>query len=257
MLWPNQLLLFVFIFAAVSYRSSRAQVPSVPSPDDEKNPVLFGTGIDVDGAAPSKGSELGLVKAEEKPSKSSSKRKGEFAAAPIPVVNPTIGNGAGGGVLYARKLGGPEDTSPASAFGGGGLGTGNGSWALGAGARMYLKNDRYRISVAVGGGKFNYNYFGEGNTAGNAAKSIPLSQRSKGFLIEPKMRVFRDWYLGPRYHIISNDVTLTCSCGPPHWESGRNATQATVPITSAPVPSSTRWRTSLVQAWEASATIRT
>jgi hypothetical protein len=222
MLWPNQLLLFVFIFAAVSYRSSRAQVPSVPSPDDEKNPVLFGTGIDVDGAAPSKGSELGLVKAEEKPSKSSSKRKGEFAAAPIPVVNPTIGNGAGGGVLYARKLGGPEDTSPASAFGGGGLGTGNGSWALGAGARMYLKNDRYRISVAVGGGKFNYNYFGEGNTAGNAAKSIPLSQRSKGFLIEPKMRVFRDWYLGPRYHIISNDVTLN--------DPNLNPTQLPVPL---------------------------
>jgi outer membrane protein assembly factor BamA len=73
---------------------------------------------------------------------------------------------------------------------------------------MYLKNDRYRITVAIGGGKFNYNYFGEGNSAGNAGRSIPLSQRTKGFLIEPKIRFFRDWYLGPRYHVISNDVSL-------------------------------------------------
>ena len=120
LLRPRQLLLFVSIFAAASFRPSQAQTPSAPSAGSD-NPILFGTGIDVDGAAPSKGSELGLVKAEENPSKSSDKtKKGEFAAAPIPVVNPTIGNGAGGGVLYARKLGGPEDTSPASAFGGGG-----------------------------------------------------------------------------------------------------------------------------------------
>jgi hypothetical protein len=211
MLSPR-LLLFLLVLSGISSSSLLAQTPSASSSGDDKGPILFGTSTDLDDVVSSKGSELGLVKSEQKPSKNSDngkkKKKGEFAAAPIPMVNPTIGNGAGGGVLYARKLGGPEDTSPASAFGGGGFGTGNGSWALGAGTRLYLKDDRYRITAATGGGKFNYNYFGEGNNAGNAAKSIPLSQRSKGFLIEPKMRVFRDWYLGPRYHIIANDVSL-------------------------------------------------
>jgi hypothetical protein len=207
---PRRRLFILFIVTIAATLVLRGQAPSVPQTSNE-NPVLFGTGTNVDDAVSSKGSELGLVKAQEKPAKNSTKKnesKGEFAAAPIPVVNPTIGNGAGAGVLYAKKLGGPEDTSPASAFGAGGFGTGNGSWAIGVGARTYFKNDRYRITTAFGGGKFNYNYFGEGNSAGNAGKSIPLSQRAKAFLIEPKMRVYRDWYLGPRYHIISNDVSL-------------------------------------------------
>lgn len=79
---------------------------------------------------------------------------------------------------------------------------------LGARCQAEPKNDRYRITVGGGGGKFNYSYFGTCNTAGNVGLSIPLSQRSKAFLLEPKIRVFGDWYLGPRYHIVSNDVSL-------------------------------------------------
>lgn len=188
-----------------SYANAQ-NAPASPQNEEPKNPILFGTNTDIQDARQTNGTEVGVVATEKKPARK--KRKGEFAASPIPMVNPSIGNGAGAAVLYARKLGGENDSSPDSSFGGGGFGTGNGTWAFGLGAKLYLKSDRYRVTVAGGGGKFNYNYFGTGNDSGNASKSIPLSQRSLAFLIEPKIRVYRDWYLGPRYHIISNDVSL-------------------------------------------------
>jgi outer membrane protein assembly factor BamA len=126
------------------------------------------------------------------------------------MINPSIGNGGGLGVLYARTIG-ENDKSPPSTFGFGGFATNNGSWGGAFGSRLYLNNDKYRITVAVAGGQFNYNYFGIGTAGGNAGTSIPLGQKSKAFLIEPKIRFYRRWYAGPRYHIIKNDVYLNSS----------------------------------------------
>ncbi len=139
---------------------------------------------------------------ETKPAK---RKRGELAIAPIPMINPTIGNGGGAVALYALRLGG----SPIpSTFSVGGFGTGNGSWGAGLGAKLSLRNDRYRITFGGGGGDFNYNFYGIGSSAGNAGLAIPLSQKSKAFLIEPKIRVPGHWFLGPRYHIINNNVSL-------------------------------------------------
>jgi len=99
-------------------------------------------------------------------------------------------------------------STPPSTFPLGGLGTGNGSWGLGLGTSLYLKDDRYRITAGFGGGTFNYNFYGIGPDAGAQGLAIPFSQRSRAYLIEPTVRVFRNWYAGPRYHHISNDVSL-------------------------------------------------
>jgi len=192
--------LFATLFAA-GHGILAQSTANTQSNTSGSSPVLFGTNTDLQDARSSGGSELGNV-ADDK------SRKGEFAAAPIPLINPSIGNGGGVGVMYARHLGSKTDTSPNSVLGAGGFMTATGSWAIGMGAKLYLKNDRYRILLAGGGGKFNYNYFGTGNAAGDAGLSIPLSQRSQAFLIEPKVRFFRDWYVGPRYHVIQNDVSI-------------------------------------------------
>lgn len=179
------------------------------SPAPAKSPALFGTNVDLQGTSDTRGSQLGLGEYDnkEKPKK---RKRGEFAIAPIPLVNPSIGNGAGLGVLYATRIG-ANDTSPPSTFGFGGFGTGAGSWGIGLGSRLYLKDDKYRITIGGGGGQFNYNYFGTGTAGGSAGISIPLGQKSKAFLIEPKIRIFRDWYIGPRYHLIKNDISLNSS----------------------------------------------
>lgn len=187
---------------------------NTPSSTSRGIPGLFNTNVNLEGSISDKGAALGLgtsPKTEDTPKAKKQKRHGEFAVAPIPMINPTIGNGGGLGAIYAVHLGEAADTSPPSALGIGGFATGRGSWALGLGGRLNLRNDRYRITVAGGGGEFVYNFFGIGTNAGNAGISIVLSQRSRAFLIEPKMQVFPHWYIGPRYHLIKNDVALGSS----------------------------------------------
>jgi hypothetical protein len=199
------------LLLAMNPISARSQIsPNVqqqPTPEN-KQPVLFGTNVDLQGSTNTRGSQLGLGAHQEDKQPTKKKKRGELAVAPIPLVNPSIGNGGGLGVLYATHIGGDDDTSPASTLGAGGFATGRGSWGLGLGARLYLKDDKYRITVGGGGGEFNYNFFGVGAAAGSAGISIPLSQRSRFFLVEPKIRVFHDWFIGPRYHVVTNQVSL-------------------------------------------------
>lgn len=199
------LILTLVLLSRLSSAQNAAPATS-PRSESDSSPILFGTNVDVDQGAKSKGTSLGLGAYDSK-KKDTKKKKhhGEFAIAPIPLVNPSIGNGGGLGVIYAVRLDGSPE-SPPSALGAAGFITATGSWSAGGGGQIHLRNDKYRILVAVGGGKFNYNFFGIGANSGS--KSIPLSQTSKAFLLEPKIRVYRDWYLGPRYHIIGSTAGL-------------------------------------------------
>ncbi len=203
-------LLFAFILlAAASATLARAQIrilAQVPSSTAGKRPIVFGTDADLQDSGKEKGADIGVVDSEPDQS-GKSKKRGEFAVAPIPMVNPSIGNGGGAAVADARKFGNNPRT-PASTFGAAGFYTENGSWMLGAGVRLYLANDRYRITGAVGGGEFNYKFFGVGSDAGQAGASIPLAQSSRAFLIEPKIRILPHTYIGPRYHHIANRTSL-------------------------------------------------
>lgn len=171
------------VLCALLPQVSHGQAASAQT--NTKQPVLFGTNTNLEGSSTDKGATLGATASPETPTSASAKRRGEFAFAPIPMVNPSIGNGGGAAVMYARRMG--AGNSPPSAFGAGGFGTGNGSW---------------------GGGHFNCNFFGVGSDAGQAGISIPLSQHSRAFLVEPKIRLWPHIYLGPRYHIICNRIGL-------------------------------------------------
>jgi len=198
--------LFLFWLMTMCCAPLMGQVVNNPP---EGSPILFGTNADVNNSVGTGGPQLGLVQDDNELPKS--QKRGEFAVAPIPMVNPSIGNGGGLVVMYATRLGGAADTSPPSTLGLAGFATALGSWGLGGGGKLNLKNDKFRISVGAGGGTFDYNYFGTGTVGGNAGISIPLAQSSKGFLLEPKVRVFGKWYVGPRYHIISSVVSLNSS----------------------------------------------
>src|SRR5580698_4054459 len=200
-------ILFVVCDIVVARAFGQTTTTAPPPPvQTQSSPTLFGANFDLEGSSRDKGATVGAGSAPEDdtvPATTSSpepgppKRRGEFTFAPIPLINPSIGNGGGAGVLYTMRLA-EHDASPPSSFGLAGFGTGSGSWGLGLGGRFYLKNDRYRILAGGGGGEFNYNFFGVGSAAGASGISIPLSQRSRAFLVEPKMRVFARWYLGPR-----------------------------------------------------------
>jgi len=140
---PYPLFLLFLCLAIGNPNLLSAQTGTTPqnsTSDSSESPVLFGTNVDLHASPKSGGVQLGLGDYEKKPKK---KKKGEFAVAPIPMVNPSIGNGGGLGVLYATRIG-ENDASPPSTFGFGGFGTGTGSWGIGLGARLYLKDDKYQ-----------------------------------------------------------------------------------------------------------------
>lgn len=211
--------LFLILLPALLLCTANGQVsPAAASPpaSTESNSGFFDTNVNLESSATDKAATLGLAtppletptKAATASSVTKPKHRGEFAFAPIPMINPSIGNGGGAALLYARRLGPPGETSPPSTFAVGGFATGRGSWGLGLGTRLYLLNDRFRILAGGGGGEFNYNFFGVGTAGGQAGISIPLFQQSRGFLIEPKMQVWPHWYAGPRYHLITNHTGL-------------------------------------------------
>lgn len=203
---PLALCAFVLLAGQLSVRcvaqTAQPYGASTATPASSDSVQVFGTRSDLENSSVDKGVTVGDGTAPEPPAPP---HHGELAVAPIPLINPSIGNGGGAAVLYARRL---DDGSPPSSFSVGGFATGRGSWAAGFVSRLYLDDDRYRILGVVGTGKFNYNFFGIGSAAGEAGISIPLSQRTRAFVIEPKMRVWRRWYVGPRYHLINNHISL-------------------------------------------------
>jgi len=136
----------------------------------------------------------------QKPAEAAAKpaKRGELAVAPIPVIDPTIGNGMALAVLYTVRLNHEDEVSPPSVFGAAGLRTSNGTWAFGGGAQLYLKQDRFRILVAGATGTANYKFYGLGS--GSNDTSISITQHGSGILTGLLVRTLRRWYVGPRYY---------------------------------------------------------
>ena len=82
-------IVLLFGLMTVCCASLMGQAPN-NSPDG--SPALFGTNADVNNSMGTGGTELGLVD-EGKDEQLEKQKRGEFAVAPIPMVNPSIGNG--------------------------------------------------------------------------------------------------------------------------------------------------------------------
>lgn len=215
-------LIIVFLFALAEASGPQEQVVSPEQMEDEKpegslsekpeesnvNRIRLGG----PGFVLTPGDDhIQTGKASHKPEVSplKSRKNWEFAVAPIPVVNPTVGNGLAGVGAFLVRLDKEDHVSPPSVFGGGAGYTDNGTWAWSAIAELYLKEDRFRILGKVGTGKVNYDYYGTGQVVGGeSGLFILISLDAFFFLAEPKMRMFKNWYLGPRFQILDSKVGL-------------------------------------------------
>ncbi len=135
-------------------------------------------------------------------------RRVEFVGAPIPVINPTVGNGLGGVAGLAIRLNADDLESPPSFLAAGGGATSNGTWAWGAGGQMHLWGDRLRVLTVVGAGRVNYDFYGIGSNAGDRDRFLPVEIDALMFTIEPKVRLGRHWYVGPRYFLLDSDAGI-------------------------------------------------
>ena len=192
------MLYFCSLVFALTLDFTLAQAEKAAPPESETRPkIRLGAGsAEFEPPADPVGielDELGPNRAAE------NNKRGEFAAAPIPIVNPTVGNGLGGMAMYAFRLRAKDDRSPPSVLGGGGFATDNGSWLTALGGKFHLFGDRLRISGGMATGRVNYDFFGIGGERGEDRAAIPLTQAVTGALIESKVRFLGNWFIGPRY----------------------------------------------------------
>ena len=144
------------------------------------------------------------------PDKTSS-RRGEFVIAPLPISSPALGTGIVPILGYIFHLSKHDQISPPSVVGGAGLATDNGSRAFALAGNFYFNEDRYHAVAIYVHGNLNYNLYGIGTAAGNAALKLPLKQQGQLFFGEFLRRVGWKFFLGPR--LLAGNSTITIRPG--------------------------------------------
>ena len=144
------------------------------------------------------------TKSEAKPKKKKEKR-GSIVAAPLPVSSPAIGSGIIPVLGYIFPFSTKDKISPPSVVGAAGLITDNGSRGFAVGAQLYLKENRYRLTGGYVQGNINYNIYGTG-TASDL--KLPLIQTGHAYFGEILRRVWRQFFVGPRFFVGDSVITL-------------------------------------------------
>jgi len=124
-----------------------------------------------------------------------SEKNGSWVFVPIPVANPTVGNGAqlGALYLYPKSSDGPPATS-----GVGVMATDNGTRLAAAFHDQSLSQDRFRLTGALAGGRLQAQYFGVGTGSVFADHPVKYGFEGEAFAVLGLMRVAEGskWFAG-------------------------------------------------------------
>ena len=171
--------------------------------------VSTGAWASVDDAFSDKSEKLTQLK-EVKPSE---KGKGSWLPVPIPIANPTVGNGVVGALLYMH----PKDSEaePTTTSGLGGMYTDSGSWFVGLFHDDYWLNDRIRFKIAAGTGDFNLDYYSAGAGAGEEDDPLnyDISSNLSSIQLLGRLKDESNWYLGARHVYTDADVVFNIPLG--------------------------------------------
>lgn len=135
------------------------------------------------------------------------KLEAHFVPIVIPISNPTIGTGLGGGVLYMHeKPAGADPSDPASITGAFAMYTSSESWAAGGFHSGSYRDDSVRVSVPLAYGDFSVKFYGTGENS--PLREDPLDYKAYGTLFVPKVSFetpVENWFVGCTYRLI--DIT--------------------------------------------------
>ena len=118
---------------------------------------------------------------------------------PIPIVNPTIGNGLAAAGLMTFRLDPDDKVSPRSSVAAGVGYTDTRSYAFGANTSLYLDEDRYRADFTSGYGNANLKFYGIGTHSPFQDHPVEFGIRGMFASANARARVVDHFYLGPLY----------------------------------------------------------
>jgi hypothetical protein len=140
-------------------------------------------------------------------------QQGNWVFVPIPVANPTVGNGLQVAAMYLHPKapgpqGGPSTTSGAIA-----MATDSGSRLLGAFHDGSYADDRYRLSAFAGRGKFQLKFYGigDGAVAGSQAVAYEMSGTLAQVRGEVRLPGTDHWFTGLTYQFLDTTLTVQSS----------------------------------------------
>ena len=142
------------------------------------------------------------------------KKKRNLVAAPIPIVNPTLGEGLGAIAMYLYKT---DEGSQSSYTGVGGLYTNTESWGAGIAQALYLNEDAWKLKAGAVYFDLNLEFFGIGSGAGDQGQSVPINQKGWGAGVKALRRLKGHWYAGLSYFYVRLESTFDISEVPPDF----------------------------------------
>jgi hypothetical protein len=131
---------------------------------------------------------------------------------PIPMKNTQLGWGLMlmGGLIHRFD---PDTTIKPSTAMAGGFATENGSWGLMAIEDARLAHDRWRLRVMLAHMEIRYDYFGIGQDAGEAGKSVGIQQNMNLGMLMALRRVVKNFYVGPTALYMGASVSVRDTSG--------------------------------------------
>lgn len=129
-------------------------------------------------------------------------------ALPIPIVDPTIGNGLAAAALMTVALDPDDRISPrstvAAAFGY----TDTQTYAYGAGSSLYFAEDRYRVGLKAGYGDANLKFYGVSSDSPFRDNPIDFGIRGNFASANVRARLWDHLYAGPLYKYLDSTASF-------------------------------------------------
>lgn len=134
-------------------------------------------------------------------------QEGSWVFVPIPVSNPTFGNGLQLGALYLHA---PSAGEPPATSGVGVMATDNGTRLAAAFHNESFDQDRYRLTALLGGGQFAGKFFGIGTNAILADHPVDYQFNGEALALEGLVRVVPgyDWFAGLNIQQANSNITF-------------------------------------------------
>ena len=138
---------------------------------------------------------------------------GSWIAVPIPVANPTVGNGLQVAVLYLHPKPPGEESAIGATSGIGAMATDRKTRLIGAFHDGSFANDKYRINVFAGLGEFNLRFYGTGDQSPFAERPFPYKVEGAVLQLRGEVRLpgTENWYAGATYQYLDSKLTLQTS----------------------------------------------